>query len=283
MVFIQGRFSQERYSNDSRSSPTAKNVTMASLTPTRTKTTTKSEKTKRVTRRRTMDTLARSDGDDEEDGGRDLATTQHEAKAETPHDVTEAVPTQAERQDEVAAVAAPATEVAALVSALYQLTTVVVGLQARVDEDGRPTAPRLTSNEEDKVAVTRHETTTAGSHTEMEERAAAPELAAMATAVGRLAVMVARLQPAEGSGEPTGQQPVGHERRQRVVLVRPTSGAPYDGGSSDSDKNYSDNSDDDSTAGGRSDENGSDEDGSDGIVSNDGSDEEERVRRRRSV
>ncbi|GMF39386.1 unnamed protein product [Phytophthora fragariaefolia] len=92
---------------------------MSSLTPTRTKTTTKSGKTKRVTRRRTKDTLARRDDDDEEKGGPDvqdppsanevcpetsgaapaaedavtMATTQHEAEAETPRDVTEAAPT----------------------------------------------------------------------------------------------------------------------------------------------------------------------------------------------
>ncbi|GMF39713.1 unnamed protein product [Phytophthora fragariaefolia] len=64
-----------------------------------------------------------------------------------------------------------------------------------------------------------------------------------------------------------------------VAHLRSTSGAPDDGDSSDSVQNFSDNNDDESTASDRSDENDCDEDGSDGDVSNDGSDEEEHVRR----
>ncbi|KAE8906992.1 hypothetical protein PF005_g24573 [Phytophthora fragariae] len=67
------------------------------------------------------------------------------AAPDTTRHTTDASPTPDEHRADEPTAAVPATEVAALASTLYQLTTVVAGLQARADEGGQPFNPRATS------------------------------------------------------------------------------------------------------------------------------------------
>ncbi|KAE8969017.1 hypothetical protein PF005_g6816 [Phytophthora fragariae] len=69
------------------------------------------------------------------------------AAVETARRTAEASPTPGEHRADEPTAAAPATEVAALASALYQLTTVVAGLQAGADEGGQPSTRRATRND----------------------------------------------------------------------------------------------------------------------------------------
>ncbi|KAE9260563.1 hypothetical protein PR003_g34313, partial [Phytophthora rubi] len=183
MVVIQGRNVND--SSKFGSTPTAKSVLMTTLTPIRTKATTKSGKTKRVTRRQTKDLLMQSEDDggashseggeqagdgpssqdppqpkvtrpaesEEEPTGEDMAPTpapetptsmneERTAAVETARHTADASLTPDEHRADEPTAAAPATEVAALASALYQLTTVVAGLQARAGEGGQPPTPR---------------------------------------------------------------------------------------------------------------------------------------------
>ncbi|KAE9154360.1 hypothetical protein PF004_g32778, partial [Phytophthora fragariae] len=114
---------------------------------------------------------------------------------------------------------------------------------------------------EDVSAATASRTGTEG------QTAATPELAAMATAMGQQATMVARLQPAVAGREGGDQQPAARAPRQRATRARTTPGVPDDGDSSDPDSSASDSSDGDSTESDREDDDGSADD-----ESGDGSD-----------
>ncbi|KAE9056248.1 hypothetical protein PF010_g31836, partial [Phytophthora fragariae] len=205
------------------------------------------------------------------------------AAVETARRTADASPTPDEhRADEPTAVA-PATEVAALASALYQLTTVVAGLPARADEGGHPSTPRATRNDGrasgTEVTVTQDVSAATAGRTGTEgQTAATPELAAMTTAMGQQATMVARLQPAVAGREGGDQQPAARAPRQRATRARTTPGAPDDGDSSDPDSSASGSSDGDSTESDREDDDGSADD-----ESGDGSDEGGRGRSRRGA
>ncbi|KAE8965286.1 hypothetical protein PR001_g28779 [Phytophthora rubi] len=250
---------------------------MTTLTPSRTKAATKSGKKKRVTRRQTKDLLMQTP---------ETPTALNEERTpavETARRTADASPTPDEHRADEPTAAAPATEMAALASALYRLTTVVAGLQARTDEGGQPSTPRATRNDGraggTEVTVTQDVSAATTSRTGTEgQTAATPELAAMATAMEQLATMVARLQPAVAGREGGDQQPAARAPRQRATRARTTPGAPDDGDSSDLDSSASDSSDGDSTESDRSDDDGSADD-----ESGDGFDEGGRGRSRRGA